>query len=226
MSTSPAPSTDLHELFENNRTWSARRSAEDSQYFSRLARQQSPKYLWIGCADSRVPANEIVGLDPGELFVHRNIANVVVHTDFNCLSVLHFAIEVLRIQHVIVVGHYQCSGVRRALSGGMLGVADHWLRHIEDVQRRHAPLFQSVAPAKQEDLLCELNVLEQVRNVCRTNIVRDTWRMGHSLTIHGWIYGLSDGLLQDLGWSINAPPADLDTALAQCVLRLPSLSSG
>jgi carbonic anhydrase len=214
------PTDELAELFANNRAWSARRRADDPQFFARLARQQAPRYLWIGCADSRVPANEIVGLDPGELFVHRNIANVVAHTDFNCMSVLQFAIELLHVEHVIVVGHYQCSGIRCALGGGLQGVADHWLRHIEDVQRRHSAAFKTVDPHHHEDLLCELNVIEQVRNVCRTNIVRGTWRAGRPLTIHGWVYGLADGLLQDLGWSPSTPPDDLEAALADRAARL------
>ncbi len=214
------PTDELSDLFARNRAWAAHRRADDPEFFARLARQQSPKYLWIGCADSRVPANEIVGLDPGELFVHRNIANVVAHTDFNCMSVLQFAIELLHVEHVIVVGHYQCSGIRCALAGGLQGVADHWLRHIEDVQRRHAGAFRAVAPQHHEDLLCELNVIEQVRNLCRTNVVRHTWRSGRPLTVHGWVYGLADGLLNDLGWSLNSPPGDLEAALADRVARL------
>jgi carbonic anhydrase len=214
------PTRELIELFESNRLWSARRTQEDPQFFSRLAKQQTPKYLWIGCADSRVPANEIVGLDPGELFVHRNIANVVVHTDFNCLSVLQFAIDVLKVEHVIVVGHYGCSGIRTALTGGLIGVADNWLRHIEDVQRRHVALFETTHHQKHEDLLCELNVVEQVRNVCRTHMVRDAWRKGQPLTVHGWVYGLSDGLLKDLGWSLSGQPDDLEVALSSVATRL------
>lgn len=214
------PSPQLTHLFDNNRTWSARRTREDPMFFARLARQQSPKYLWIGCADSRVPANEIVGLDPGELFVHRNVANVVVHTDFNCLSVLQFAIEVLKVEHVIVVGHYGCSGIRTALRGGIEGVAENWLCHIEDVQRRHRPLFAATAEAHHHDLLCELNALEGVRNVCRTSVVRDAWRRNQPLAVHGWVYGLNDGLLKDLGWSVDAPPDDLDAALAEVAAGL------
>lgn len=204
---------ELLELFQSNRDWAAHRTRDDPGYFSRLAKQQAPKYLWIGCSDSRVPANEIVGLDPGELFVHRNIANVVVHTDFNCLSVLQFAIDVLHVEHVMVVGHYGCSGIRRALSGGMDGVADNWLRHIEDVQRRYVALLAGLDAHVAEDLMCELNVLEQQRNVCRTNVVRDAWARGQAVTVHGWVYGLKDGLLKDLGWSVDAAPADLDSAL-------------
>jgi carbonic anhydrase len=214
------PIDDLAPLFENNRAWSLRRKVDDPQFFARLVQQQSPRYLWIGCSDSRVPANEIVGLDPGELFVHRNVANVVVHTDFNCLSVLQFAIEMLKVEHVMVVGHYGCSGIRTAMRGGMVGVADNWLRHVEDVQRRHVEVFRHVDRSRHEDLLCELNVVEQVRNVCRSNIVADAWRAGRPLQIHGWVYGLADGLLKDIGWTIDAPPADLEQQLAACVARL------
>jgi carbonic anhydrase len=214
------PTDDLANLFASNRAWSLRRTQDDPHFFERLAHQQSPKYLWIGCSDSRVPANEIVGLDPGELFVHRNIANVVNHTDFNCMSVLQFAVEVLRVEHIIIVGHYRCSGIRCALGGGMQGVADHWLRHIEDVQRRNAAAFHAVDLRHHEDLLCELNVVEQMRNLCRTNIVRDAWKTARSLTVHGWVYGLEDGLLKDIGWSVDAPPVDLDAQQAQLVTQL------
>ncbi|HEU4622559.1 MAG TPA: carbonate dehydratase [Burkholderiaceae bacterium] len=207
-------------LFQNNRDWADRRTRDDPGYFTRLAKQQSPKYLWIGCSDSRVPANEIVGLDPGELFVHRNIANVVVHTDFNCLSVLQFAIEALRVEHVMVVGHYGCSGIHQAISGGMQGVADNWLRHIEDVQRRYAQVLDGLSPRDHDDMMCELNVIEQVRNVCRTNVVRDAWRDGRPLTVHGWVYGLKDGLLKDLGLSTSEMPADIEADLTDCVQRL------
>ena len=196
---------ELAELFDSNRAWAERRRQDDPQFFARLAKQQSPKYLWIGCADSRVPANEIVDLSPGELFVHRNIANVVVHSDMNCLAVLQFAIEILRVEHVMVVGHYGCSGVAQTLKGGMEGVADNWLRHIQDVQLRHPQLFDSLDSQAQSDLLVELNVLEGVRNVCRTTFVRDAWRSGQKLAVHGWVYGLSNGLLKDLGWTADAP---------------------
>ncbi len=214
------PADTLTDLFARNRRWSSTRTQDDPHFFERLAQQQSPRYLWIGCSDSRVPANEIVGLDPGELFVHRNIANVVTHTDFNCMSVLQFAVEVLRVEHVIVVGHYRCSGIHCALAGGMQGVADHWLRHIEDVQRRNAAAFERVDPRHHEDLLCELNVVEQLRNVCRTNVVRDAWRAQRALTVHGWVYGLQDGLLKDLGWSVDARHADLEAQQAALVARL------
>ena len=196
----------LSRLFENNRAWAARIQRDDPEFFRLLARQQSPAYLWIGCADSRVPANEIVGLLPGELFVHRNIANLVVHTDLNCLSVLQFAVDLLKVRHVIVCGHYGCSGVLAALRGERVGVADNWLRHIQDVREQHAARLQTLPDlARQGDRLCELNVIEQVVNVCRTTIVRDAWDRDQELSVHGWIYGLTDGLLRDLGVTITGP---------------------
>ncbi|MFA5056680.1 MAG: carbonate dehydratase [Opitutaceae bacterium] len=196
----------LSRLFENNRAWAARIQRQDPEFFRQLARLQTPAYLWIGCADSRVPANEIVGLPPGELFVHRNIANLVVHTDLNCLSVLQFAVDLLKVRHVIVCGHYGCSGVLAALRGERVGLADNWLRHLQDVHEKHAARVQAAAdPARQGDRLCELNVIEQVVNVCQTTIVRDTWQRGQELAVHGWIYGLRDGLLRDLGVTITGP---------------------
>ena len=187
----------LNELLENNRAWAKRVLAEDPEFFARLARQQSPQYLWIGCSDSRVPANQIVGLLPGELFVHRNIANLVVHTDLNCLSVMQFAVDVLKVRHIIVCGHYGCGGVRAAQEGARLGLIDNWLRAIGDIYDRHrATIGQAANPT---DRLCELNVTEQVQNVARTTIVQDAWRRGQDLQLHGWIYGLKDGLLTDLG---------------------------
>ncbi|MDD2763149.1 MAG: carbonate dehydratase [Opitutaceae bacterium] len=196
----------LSRLFENNRAWAARIQRQDPEFFRQLACQQTPAYLWIGCADSRVPANEIVGLPPGELFVHRNIANLVVHTDLNCLSVLQFAVDVLQVRHVIVCGHYGCSGVLAALRGERVGLADNWLRHVQDVNEKHAARVQAIPdPVGQGDRLCELNVIEQVVNVCQTTIVRDTWQRGQELSVHGWIYGLRDGLLRDLGVTITGP---------------------
>ena len=179
---------------------------DDPEFFSRLSRQQSPRYLWIGCADSRVPANEIVGLLPGELFVHRNVANVVVHSDLNCLSVMQFAVEVLKVEHIIVVGHYGCGGVAAALQNQRVGLADNWLRHVQDVYAKN----ESRVPAEWDlarriDRLCELNVIEQVGNVCQTTIVRDAWDRGQELTVHGWAYGLKDGLARDLGTSVSSP---------------------
>ena len=195
----------LPELFENNRVWSLNKLQEDPDYFQSLAKLQAPKYMWIGCSDSRVPANQITGLNPGEVFVHRNIANVIVHTDLNCLSVVHYAIAVLRVQHVIVCGHYGCGGVRAALDGQPNGLIDNWLRHIEDVKERHAGLLETIADTDGSDgrwaKLCELNVIEQVRNVARTTPVSEAWRSGQELMLHGWIYGLEDGRLLDLGMS-------------------------
>ena len=191
---------DLSHLFENNRAWSARMHRNDPGFFARLSRQQRPRYLWIGCADSRVPANEIVGLAPGELFVHRNIANVVVHSDLNCLSVMQFAVEVLRVAHVIVCGHYGCSGVTAALQGDRVGLADNWLRHVQDVHAKHdARVAAADGAGARIDRLCELNVIEQVANVCQTTVVRDAWDRGQELAVHGWVYGLEDGLIRDLG---------------------------
>ena len=186
-------------LFRNNRAWAERMVAGDRGFFAKLAGQQAPQYLWIGCSDSRVPANEIVGLAPGELFVHRNVANVVVHTDLNCLSVMQFAVDVLKIGHIIVCGHYGCSGVNAALMKERHGLVDNWLRHIQDVQQQHSRALEEIADGKAKaDRLCELNVVEQVSNVCRTSIVQDAWSRGQALTVHGWIYGLHDGLLRDL----------------------------
>jgi carbonic anhydrase len=196
----------LSELFDNNRRWAARRTREEPDFFTRLAAIQSPRHLWIGCSDSRVPANEIVGLAPGELFVHRNVANVVVHTDLNCLSVLQFAVDVLRVEHVIVCGHYGCGGVQAALNREPLGLIDNWLRHVEDVAELHRRALESCGnEAERVDRLCELNVLEQAEHVCRTTIVQDAWRRGQSVAVHGWIYALSDGLLRDLQFCVRGP---------------------
>ena len=196
----------LAELFERNRAWAARRHADDPDFFQRLARQQAPRYLWIGCSDSRVPANEIIGLDPGEIFVHRNVANVVAHTDLNCLSVLQFAIDVLRVEHVIVCGHYGCGGVQAALSNRPFGLIDNWLRNIKDVCLRHEDALAAIPDETARlDRACELNVAQQVANVCHTTIVQDAWRRKQQLTVHGWIYALVDGLLRDLGFCISGP---------------------
>jgi carbonic anhydrase len=194
----------LPELFEKNRRWATERLRVDPGFFSRLAAQQAPEYLWIGCSDSRVPANEIVDLPPGELFVHRNVANVVVHTDLNCLSVLQFAVDALRVKHVIVCGHYGCGGVRAALAGAKLGLIDNWLRHVQDVKQKHAKQIDSLSEDAREDRLCELNVLEQALNVSETTIVQDAWDRGQPLTLHAWIYRLDDGLLRDLDFSVAA----------------------
>jgi len=209
----------LEHLFQNNREWAAATEASDPGFFKKLAGQQSPEYLWIGCADSRVPANEIVNLLPGELFVHRNIANVVVHSDLNCLSVLQFAIDVLGVKHVIVCGHYGCSGVHAALARRRIGLADNWLRHVQDVHLKHERYLGDVLPTKvKQDRLCELNVLEQVVNVCQTTTVQDAWERGQALTIHSWIYGVQDGLLRDLGLTVSTPE-DLAAKLPESLAR-------
>jgi len=196
----------LNHLFENNRAWAEGLRREDPEFFARLTRQQAPDYLWIGCSDSRVPANDIVDLLPGELFVHRNVANVVVHSDLNCLSVLQFAVDVLKVEHVIVCGHYGCGGVQAALRDSRLGLIDNWLRHVQDVAKKHASRLAAVAgePARF-DRLCELNVIEQVAHVCQTTIVQDAWARGDKLSVHGWIYAISDGLLRDLSMCITRP---------------------
>ncbi|HZN21270.1 MAG TPA: carbonate dehydratase [Gaiellaceae bacterium] len=191
----------LDELLERNREWAAATVADDPGFFTRLVEGQSPEYLWIGCADSRVPANEIVGLAPGEIFVHRNVANVVVHTDLNCLSVLQYSVEVLAVAHVVVCGHYGCGGVQAALEDSRHGLIDNWLRHVTDVEEKHADEIASLPKDRRLDRLCELNVVEQVANVCRTTIVEDAWAAGQELTVHGVVYGLHDGLLRDLGVS-------------------------
>ena len=184
----------LQHLFDSNRIWSERIRRQDPEFFQKLAQQQSPQYLWIGCSDSRVPANEIVDLLPGELFVHRNVANVVTHTDLNCLSVIQFAVDVLKVKHVIVVGHYGCSGVGTALRGDRIGLSDNWLRHVQDVRQKHeSSLFALPDAALRADRLCELNVIEQAANVCQTTIVQDAWERGQPLQVHGWVYGLKDG---------------------------------
>ena len=209
----------LDHLFRNNREWAASMRQRDPNFFARLLAQQTPKFLWIGCSDSRVPANELLGLLPGDVFVHRNIANVIVHSDLNCLSVLQFAIDVLKIRHIIVCGHHGCSGVHAALTGRRIGLADNWLRHVQDVHQKHERYLGEVLPPEvRQNRLCELNVMEQVGNLCQTTIVQDAWERKQPLTIHGWVYGLKDGLLRDLGVEVNAP-ADLAPQLAQAMIR-------
>jgi len=196
----------LQHLFEKNRKWAESIGAQDPEFFQKLMGQQSPSYLWIGCSDSRVPANQIVDLLPGELFVHRNVANVVVHTDLNCLSTLQFAIDVLKVKHVIVCGHYGCGGVRVALRGERLGLVDNWLRHVQDVRQKHEARLNAISDEEQQwDRLCELNVIEQVVNVCQTTVVQDSWERGQELTVHGWIYKVQDGLLRDLNICVSQP---------------------
>lgn len=207
----------LPEILENNRTWAEGIKAQDPKFFQTLAQQQSPRYLWIGCSDSRVPANQLTGLIPGEMFVHRNVANVVVHTDFNCLSVLQFAVDVLKVKHVIVCGHDGCGGVQAAMQNRKLGLIDNWLRHVQDVMHHHAAQLSVIADdAKRLNRLCELNVIEQVLNVCRTTIVQQAWDRGQQMAVHGWIYGIEDGLLRDLDICI-ASQDELAAAYDQAV---------
>lgn len=197
---------DLKELFDKNKQWAEGVKAEDAEFFSKLSKQQKPEYLWIGCSDSRVPANEIVGMLPGEIFVHRNIANVVVHTDLNCLSVIQYAVDVLKVKHIMVVGHYGCGGVKAALENQGHGLIDNWLGHIKDVYRYHQDKFSAIETEKAKvDLLCELNVIEQVANVCHTTIVQNAWRAGQDLTVHGWIYSIEDGIIRDLNVCVSSP---------------------
>ena len=193
---------DLHELIRRNHAWSERVRAEDPEFFARLSKQQAPEYLWIGCSDSRVPANQIIDLAPGEVFVHRNVANVVVHTDLNCLSVVQFAVDVLKVKHILVVGHYGCGGVYAGLTKLRLGLVDNWIRHVTDVAERHAGCLEQAGGLElQHDRLCELNALDQVVNVCQTSVLREAWQRGQGVTVHGWCYSLQDGLVRDLGVS-------------------------
>jgi len=194
----------LKKLFNNNREWSAQVTREQGDFFTKLASQQSPSYLWIGCSDSRVPANELVGLMPGEVFVHRNVANLVIHTDFNGLSVIQYAVEVLNIKDIIVCGHYDCGGVHEALANSSRGLINNWLRHLRDIQFAHADFLDATSdPGARSDRLCELNIIEQVKNVCRTTTAEMAWQAGKSLTVHGWIYNIGNGLLQDLDVSVS-----------------------
>ncbi|MDR5853361.1 carbonate dehydratase [Caballeronia sp. LZ062] len=210
----------LVHLFENNQTWVTRKLAEDAEFFERLAHQQAPEYLWIGCSDSRVPANQIIGLPPGEVFVHRNIANVVVHSDLNCLSVIQFAVDLLKVKHIMVVGHYGCSGVGAALVGRRVGLADNWLRHVEDVREKHAALLDEwpMGEARHRRLV-ELNTIEQTLNVCRTTVVNDAWSRGQALTVHGWTYGVHDGRLRNLGMMISEQER-VDSTYQACLAAL------
>src|SRR3954469_4905197 len=194
----------LSELFTRNKQWAAEITAREPDFFEKLSGQQSPEYLWIGCSDSRVPANQIVGLLPGEMFVHRNVANVVVHTDLNCLSTIQFAVDALKVGHIIVCGHYGCGGVRAALAGTKLGLIDNWLRHVQDVNQKHAAELNRLTPEAREDRLCELNVLEQAIHVCETTIVQDAWERGQGLTVHAVIYRLDDGILRDLTFDVDS----------------------
>jgi carbonic anhydrase len=194
----PPPEPGIADLLARNRRWAEAVRGRDPGFFTRLAQQQSPRYMWIGCADSRVPANEITGLDPGEVFVHRNVANVVVHSDLNALSTIQFAVEHLKVRHIIVVGHYGCAGVRAAAHGIRVGLADNWLRHVHDVRLRHRRRIDHLPPEQQEDILCEINVIEQVGNVALSTVIQDAWARAQEVSVHGWIYGLKDGQLKDL----------------------------
>ena len=211
--------THLQELLSSNRLWAAKTEARTPGFFTNLLAQQAPQYLWIGCADSRVPANELVDLLPGELFVHRNVANVVVHSDLNCLSVIQFATDLLQVKHIIVVGHSRCGGVSAALKDQRVGLADNWIRHVQDVRNRHQEWLDTVPADDRVDALGELNVIEQARNVCQTTIVQDAWARGQELVVHGWFYGLHDGLLQDLKMTV-ADPADMASAFDRAVAAL------
>ncbi|KNH09019.1 Carbonic anhydrase [Candidatus Burkholderia brachyanthoides] len=210
----------LAHLFTNNKNWVAHKLDEDGDFFKRLAHQQTPEYLWIGCADSRVPANEIIGLPPGEVFVHRNIANVVVHSDLNCLSVIQFAVDLLKVKHIMVVGHYGCSGIGAALVGRRVGLADNWLRHVEDVRDKHAALLDEwpVGEARYRRLV-ELNTIEQTINVCRTTVLGDAWARGQELTVHGWTYGVHDGRLRNMDMMIGTPD-EIEPVYRSCVTSL------
>ena len=188
----------LKSLFVNNREWADRMSKERPGFFQKLAQQQSPKYLWIGCSDSRVPANQITGLEPGEVFVHRNVANVVAHTDLNALSVIQYAVDALKVEHIMVVGHYGCGGVLAATRGTRIGLADNWLRHVQDVRLRHRQRLNHLPQQQLEDAMCEMNVIEQVGNVALSNVMQDAWGRGQKVAVHGWVYGLNDGIVKDM----------------------------
>ena len=205
---------ELQDLLANNRSWAAATEQREPGFFTRLAKQQNPKYMWIGCADSRVPANEITGLDPGEVFVHRNVANVVVHSDLNALSTIQFAVEHLLVKHIIVVGHYGCAGVRAAMRGIRIGLADNWLRHVQDVRLRHRKRLDHLPEAEQEDILCEMNVIEQVGNVALSTVMQDAWARGQGVAVHGWVYGLKDGLLKNLHVTMDRSEAVVEVFAA------------
>ena len=212
--------SDLSELLRNNRDWADQVTREDPSFFQRLSQQQAPKFLWIGCSDSRVPANQIMGLAPGEVFVHRNIANVMVHTDLNCLSVIQFAVDVLKVEHIRVVGHYGCGGVHAALTGTRVGLADNWIRHVGDVALKHSPLLDGIElESLRHARLCELNAIEQAANVCLTTIVEDAWARGQKLSVHGWVYSLLDGRVRELGMDVDGPD-QLAAAYGNALSRL------
>ena len=209
----------IKDLFKHNRAWAAEMEATRPGFFTSLVKQQTPKYMWIGCSDSRVPANQITGLEPGEVFVHRNVANIVVHSDLNALSAIQFAVDMLKVEHIMVVGHYGCGGVQAAMNGARIGLADNWIRHIQDVRHRHRQLLDSLPDAVRADALCDLNVIEQVVNVCVSTVMIDAWAKGQKVSIHGWAFGVHDGLLQDLKVTIS-DPADLDALYRIAVDRV------
>ena len=209
----------ITDLFSHNRAWAAEMEATRPGFFTSLVKQQTPKYMWIGCSDSRVPANQITGLEPGEVFVHRNVANIVVHSDLNALSAIQFAVDMLKVEHIMVVGHYGCGGVQAALNGTRIGLADNWIRHIQDVRHRHRQLLDSLPDAARADALCDLNVIEQVVNVCVSTVMVDAWAKGQKVSIHGWAFGVHDGLLQDLQVTIS-DPAELDALYRVAVDRV------
>ena len=212
--------TELRELLDRNKAWAERMRAEDPDFFKQLSMQQAPKYLWIGCSDSRVPANQIMRLDPGEVFVHRNIANVVVHADLNCLSVIQFAVDMLKVEHILVTGHYGCGGVQASMTGTRVGLADNWLRHVGDVANKHAALLDEVElDSLRHARLCELNVIEQVVNVCQTTIVQDAWARGQALSVHGWCYSLLDGRVNDLGLGVSSAD-ELQSSYDDAIARI------
>ena len=212
--------TTLDELLERNRAWADQVLRDDPGFFKSLSKQQAPKYLWIGCSDSRVPANQILGLAPGEVFVHRNIANLVVQTDLNCLSVIQFAVDLLKVEHILVVGHYGCSGVHASLTGTRVGLADNWLRHVSDLAEKHVALLDDAgADSQRHARLCEVNAIEQVVNVCRTTVLQDAWARGQRVSVHGWVYGLDDGRVRNLGMDVSSPD-QLSSAYGTALARL------
>ncbi|WP_129135960.1 carbonate dehydratase [Luteimonas sp. YGD11-2] len=216
---------ELDNLLQRNRDWAERVSRDDPGFFHRLSTQQTPRYLWIGCSDSRVPANQILGLDPGEVFVHRNIANVMSHGDLNALSVIQFAVDILKVEHILLVGHYGCGGVHAAMTGTRLGLADNWLRHVGDLTKKHAPLLASVSdPSLRHARMCELNAIEQAFNVCETTVVQDAWARGQRLTVHGWVYALGDGRVRELSMDVSAPEA-LAPAYARAVAEVADVAA-
>jgi carbonic anhydrase len=216
---------EIHDLFAHNRAWAARMESERPGFFGRLMHQQRPKFMWIGCSDSRVPANQITGLEPGEVFVHRNVANVVVHSDLNSFSAVQYAVEMLKVEHILVVGHYGCGGVLAALQGTRVGLADNWIRHVKDVRDRHKALLEGLAPEARADALVELNVIEQVVNVSFGSVVMDAWSKGQKITVHGWAYGVHDGLLQDLHMTLSSPE-EVEPLYASAVKAAVSRRSG